>query len=642
MRDEGPKEAPVCSFEEISKALKRLGRRIPKAKVMEYVGYLNTCEILPPSMENGLLVCLLYEWEKSQEKTVVCKFDLGEEAAFPSVFLFGIISIDWPGMSDSCVGIFHEKKWNISFIKGTVIHHGEEMLGVVLVGVSVESKGRLSRLKRESGAITRSLKKVARGDRAKAWLIAREAERYETYMNTIRMIHKTYKGENLKELIGESGEAVKFFASRPVAYIHERRPADLAKQIVGNHEMLKRIKESGGMGQVRVGNIRTSGANLTGISIAGYEQDFTLDDCLRALNHVVPGFQIMFNKEFRTTEGIIVYRIEITDREGNAFATKDVKRISGALRELTRGRRFERTTWIEKFGGVEGYARALIPYLAREQKSSEITQVYITIGQTVELFAEFKILVVSGMDERRLERRGLKLLDRLDSAKGLSLVSYKTSRGPQNTAVRVVDLRADLAYFGGPGNALSSIRRILEEVVGEFRYFDEGGRIEESGKIEKLLAKLKGLDYLTVREIYFHLDDFYRLGADTDELAENIETVMSVLDKFKKSKKKEPIVVGRNISSQSSKGRSVALATVIAVVDRIDGKPIRYWLEPLQGYDVTVSKIEKEEAAILHFRVSEEGRPLSEPGLKKVVADFKRVLENVPGRTRQSRKNGLT
>jgi hypothetical protein len=625
MRHHNSREAPVCSFEEVSDGLRRLGRRIPKSKILQYVGYLNTCEMLPPSLENALLVCLLYEWEKSAEKTVVCKFGLAEEAGFPSVLLFGIMSIDWPGMSDSCVGIFHERKWNISFIKGTVIPHGQEMLGVVLVGVPVESAERLSQLKRESGSIIRGLKKVARGDRAKAWLIAREAERYETYMNTIRMIQKICRGDSLEELIGESGEAVKFFASRPVAYIHERRPADLARQIVKNHEMLKKIRESGGMGQVSVRNIRTSEAHLTGISIAGYEQDFTLDDCLRALNHVVPGFQIMFNKEFRTTEGIIVYRIEIVDREGNAFGANDVRRISGALRELTRGRRFERTMWIEKFGGVEGYARALIPYLAREQKSSETTQVYITLGQTIELFAEFKILVVSGMDERRLERSGLKLLDRLDSAKGLSLVSYKASRGPHNTAVRVVDLRADLAYLGGPGNALSRIRTILGEVVGEFRDFDEGGRTEETGKIEKLLTKLEGLDYLTVREIYFHLDDFYRLGADADELAENIETVMSVLDEFKKAKKKQPIVVGRNISSQSRKGKSVALATVVAVVDRIDGKPIRRWLEPLRGYDVTVSKIEKGKAAILHFRISEGGRPLPESELRRVVSDFKKV-----------------
>jgi len=625
MRKTDLSEAPVCSFDEIAEGLRWLGRRIPKSKILEYVGYLNTCEMLVPSLENALLVCLLYEWEKSDEKTVVCKFSLGGDAASPSTLLFGIISIDWPGMSDSCMGIFPERKWNISFIKGTVIPHKGEMLGVVLVGVPVESPEKLTQLERQSGSITRGLKKVARGDRAKAWLIAREAERYETYMNTIRMIRKAYKGEDLEELIGESGEAVKFFASRPVAYIHERSPADLARQIISNHDMLKRIRESGGMGQVRVGNIRTSKGHLTGISVAGYEQDFTLDDCLQALSHVVPGFQIMFNKEFRTTEGIIVYRIEILDREGGAFSSGDVRKIGGALRELTKGRRFERIRWIEKFGGVEGYARALIPYLAREQKSSEITQIYITIGQTIELFAEFKILVVSGTNDRKLERSGLRLLDKLDSAQGLSLVSYKTSRGPQNTGVQVVDLRADLAHFGGPGNALSSIRKILEEVIGEFRDFDKGGRTEEAGKIEKLLEKLKGLDYLTVREIYFHLDDFYRLGADTDELAENIETVVSVLNELRREKKGKPIVVGRNIHAQGSEGKTMPLATVVAVVDRTDGKPIRRWMEPLRGYDVTVSKIEKEKAAILHFRISKEARPLSESELKKVVAEMRKV-----------------
>ncbi len=601
------------------------GRRIPSAKLVEYAGELATCEAIGPATENAFLVCLLYEWEKSKEKTVVCKFDFKQEDVFPFTQLFGIMSIDWPGMSDSCVGIFHERKWNISFIKGTVIPHGGETLGVVLVGVAVESMNRLKQLKRESPSLKQSLKKVAAGDRAKAWLVASEAERYETYMNTIERIRKIYRGQNLEDLIGESGEAVRFFASRPVAYIRERRPTDLARQIIENYLMLRRVKDSGGQGQARVSNIRTSDSSLTGISVAGYEQDFTLDDCLRAVDHVVPGFQIMFNKEFRTPEGIVVYRMEIVDRNGEALKGQDIRKTEAALRELTRGRRFERIRWIEKFGGVEGYARALIPYLAREQRSSDTTQVYITLGQTVELFAEFKVLVVSGMKDPSLERKGLVLLDSLDSARGLSLLSYKTSRGPHNTVVQVVDVRADLAHFGGPDNALPKIKEILGCVIGDFRDFDRGGRTEEAGKIDKLLARLERLDYLTVREIYFNLDDFYRLGADIDELAENIEMVISAVNRFKKARRKKPLVRGKNIVAQSGRGKGAVLATVLAVVDRVDGKPIRRWLEQLEGFDVTVSKIEKENAAILHFRVSDGGKPLSESRLSKIVSDFKRV-----------------
>jgi hypothetical protein len=615
----------ACSVGELTAGLKIFGRRIPRAKLLEYAGELATCEAMGPSTENALFVCLLYEWERKKEKTVVCKFDLKQELVFPFTQLFGIMSIDWPGMSDSCVGIFHERKWNISFIKGTVIPHGQEMLGVVLVGVSVESMKRLRQLKRESPSLKHSLKKVAAGDRAKAWLVAREAERYETYMNTIDRIRKIYKGRNLEDLIGESGEAVRFFASRPVAYIKERRPTDLAKQIIENYLMLGRVRDSGGQGQVRVSNISTMDKALTGISIAGYEQDFTLDDCLRAVDHVVPGFQIMFNKEFRTAEGIVVYRLEIVDRNGLALKPVDTKKTEAALRELTRGRRFERIRWIEKFGGIEGYARALIPYLAREQRSSETTQVYITLGQTVELFAEFKVLVVSGMKDPSLERRGLELLDGLDSARGLSLISYKTSRGPQNTVVQVVDVRADLAYLGGPDNALARIKETIGRVIGDFRDFDRGGRTEEAGKIDRLLTRLERLDYLTVREIYFHLDDFYRLGADIDELAENIEMVISAVSKFRKAKRKRPLVRGKNIVAQSGKGRGAVLASVVAVVDRADGKPIRRWLEQLEGFDVTVSKIEKENAAILHFRISDAGKPLSESRLSKVVSDFRRV-----------------
>lgn len=618
-------DGPVCSFDEISEVLKKFKRRIPKERILRYVNELGTCQIISPPLENALLVCLLYEWEKDREKTVVYKFDIEEDTDFPSTQLFGIVSIDWPGMSDSCVGVFHEKKWNISFIKGTVVPHEGEMLGVVLVGVMVESRGRLTQLKKEGTAIVHSLKSVAVGDRAKAWLIAREAERYETYMSTIARIREICEGENLDDLIGESGEAVRFFASRPVAYIRERRPTDLAMQIINNYKAVRRVRESGGAAQMKIGNIKTEAGYLTGISIVGYEKDFALDDCLRAINHVAAGFQIMFNKEFRTSDGITVYRIEIVNREGTPFNLRETKRIEGALRELAKGRRFERIAWIEKFGGVEGYARALIPYLAREQKSSEITQVYITFGQAVELFAEFKILVVSGMLDSRLKLMGLKVLDKLDSARGLSLVSYKTSRGPHNTLVQIIDLRADLAHFGGPDRVYPRIREILGLVIGDFRDFDRGGRTEEVDKVGKLLQRLKGLDYLTVREIYFHLDDFYRLGAGVDELAENIETVMSVLERFKKAKTKRPYVLGKNIMAHLSEGKDVVLATILAIVDRSDGKSIRRWLDQLRGLDVTMSKIEKGNAAILHFRVSEDGKPLSHSRLNKVLRELKKV-----------------
>lgn len=618
-------DGPVCSYDEIAEVLKRFKRRIPRERILQYVNELGTCETISPSLENALLVCLLYEWEKSREKTVVYKLDVEEDTGFPCTQLFGIVSIDWPGMSDSCVGVFHERKWNISFIKGTVMPHKAEMLGVVLVGVMVESKERLARLKNESTTIIQSLKSVAVGDRAKAWLIAREAERYETYMSTITRIREIQEGKDLDDLIGESGEAVRFFASRPVAYIRERKPADLAKQIITNYKAVKRVRQSGGKAQLKIGNLKTEAGYLTGVSVVGYRKDFTLDDCLKAINHVAPGFQIMFNKEFSTPDGIIVYRIEIVDKEGRPFNLRQMKRIESALRELAKGRRFERIRWIEKFGGVEGYARALIPYLAREQKSSGVTQVYITFGQTVELFAEFKILVVSGLAGSRPRRMGFKVLDKLDSAKGLSLVSYKNSRGPHNTLVQIMDVRADLAFFGGPDRVYPCVREILGQVIGDFRDFDRGGRIEEVDKVDKLLERLKGLDLLTVREIYFHLDDFYRLGAGVDELAENIETVMSVLKRFKEARTKRPYVLGKNILAQASEGKQVVLATILAVVDRTDGKSIGRWLDKLHGLDVTMSKIEKEDAAILHFRVSEDGKPLSHSRLSEVVKDLKRV-----------------
>ena len=127
-----------------------------------------------------MFVGLMENWRQVKNgKTVVRISRLKKRVKFPATVSFAVLGSDWPGLSESCIGVLHQKGYNIAFAKGMVVKHGEQQLGVVIMAVEVNSREELDRLTADKKYLVETLSKSSIGSLAKAYLIAREGRRLE-------------------------------------------------------------------------------------------------------------------------------------------------------------------------------------------------------------------------------------------------------------------------------------------------------------------------------------------------------------------------------------------------------------------------------------------------------------------------------
>jgi hypothetical protein len=622
--------------------LKSKGVSVTEKQVGNYLKELDRFrETFSRNDEAAICIYLINQWMKNPEGVAIFQSDAKEFKTFPAIYTFGILSGDWPGMSDTCIGIIHERKWNIYFVKSFVLEFNEKELGLVLLTLKIDSEKEWKRLQSEQGDIIEGLKRTYLGRDVKIDLLQRETRKLLAYPRVLEEITRLWKGDHLENLIGPKGEAFRFFASRSEAYITERKPEDLARQIITNYEFLRNVREFGGRIQVDVQNLKTVKENLTGITLAGFDRDFTLDDCLTAIHQIVPTFRRMFNKEFTTPDGITVYRLEITDDMDRPFPKRIGKRIEKGLLEMAKGKGAERMHRIESIGGFEHYARAIIPFLVREQETSQKPQVFISVARTGENDVEFKVIMVTA---RSREKVALLCVEELESVKGLSVLSTNPPKNIGLAEVNILDVRALLTDFKSYEKIYSQIKKCLKKVIGEFRDFDEGMRILDMKKLQEVRDKLRGVEENMVRGLYYSLEDFYRMSAPVQDLVEHIQLGMEALKaleldfenkgkekrlKFGGKVKTKTIISGRNLKMHLSPEKQVFTASLIAIAHSKKRRKIHQWMDLFKGFEVTMSRLERGNQTLLLFRLLENGSPLSENHLKSLLDVLKNKTHGV-------------
>jgi hypothetical protein len=578
----------------------------------------------PISQEQAIFVGLMEKWRRAKdEKTVVFLSPIEEVQSFPAAVSFGVLSYDWPGLSDSCIGVLHQKGWNVAFAKGMVVEHQGQQLGVVIMAVEVRSSEELRRLSEEKQSLAEALSKASIGSLAKAYLIARESRRLETYSRVIEAIEKQCPPEDLEGLLGMKGEAVMFFTSRPEEYIHERKVKDLVEQILVNYHFLEKVRETGGRAQVWIKNLKTVREHLTGITVAGYDREISLNDCLEAIGHAVPGFKRKFNKEFTTDDGITVYRLEICDGNGRAFSRKEIQHIRKALHQMATSKKFQRAKWTEASGGFEHYARAIIPFLLREFRSTKIPQVYLSMAKATDFFLEFKIIIILTGDRTTQEKKIFKCVETLEAVSGLSILSTKPTKIMGLEGINILDLRADLDAFADRQVIYETIKEKLNLVIGQFRDFDEGIRILDTKKLGQVREHFKRTSEQLVREFYYRMEDFYRISAPVEELVQHIRMGERCLSRLARAG--APFVMeGKNVMLGKEAGER--MVTLISIV--FDPKsPVFTWcLGILSAYEVNMSKVEREEATVLLIQLAKDGAALGAAELRRLLRELGETL----------------
>ncbi len=548
---------------------------------------------IPDSIVSSIFCNLLERREKSKKRVDIF-FPESSPTKFPFVYIFGILTLDWPGMLEGATSAITETGWNMEYIKGITLLHNSSKIALNAIGIFIENKEAISRFQKDKASLRNKLNKLTSGKWEERELFIGQTKKVELYEEVMAILKKIHKGKIEVPLVRE---ALKFFMAESDEYLQNREMETIARLISTNYKFKNRIRKSGGRPQIKVKTLKTTKGEFTGISMVCYDRNFSLSLVLSAIGEVVSQYNIKYNREFTTYDGITVYRVEI---EG----IHNPELIEKSLRNRIFSRRFEKFTFMESMGGFEHYARAIIPFLVKEYNTSEIPQVYISPGFTTEHNILFKIIIVTGTEKKSISE----LATKLDKTSGLSLLDYKTPTLYGKTIVNTMDIKADIKTFKGPEEIYSIIAENIESIIGKFRDFDKGMRIQDIKKFELVKEKLKNYASELVKEFFYGLEDFYRASAPLDEIAQIINIGI-------RSLKQAPKIITKQRDNK---------ATFLAIASN---KGIFPEIFPLfSPYEPMISKVQIGERIVILTKLHKSGNSLSNQELKSITSSIEPYL----------------
>ena len=253
------------------------------------------------------LISKLLERKQAENKDVVIHFVAGDTTSYPRVDRLVVLAPDWPGVLEGCTSCIHRLGLNLQYVKAGSFSWNDAQLAVFFLDIEIKNEEEATLFDQSRAAMFRTLEFLAIGGKAKRDLLFEGMVKLQFFEATLNELSKML-GKNIPPEIRE--EAALFFHSRSEAYIRERKVKDLARLILTNYEFIKKVRETG-FPQVKVEHIETTREKLTGISIAAFDRDLSMQDVLSSIAEVVPDYTIRYEKKFITDDGIAVYRLEL-------------------------------------------------------------------------------------------------------------------------------------------------------------------------------------------------------------------------------------------------------------------------------------------------------------------------------------------
>lgn len=516
---------------ELKNLLQEKHIKIPKRRIKAHWNKIdNAHKIFPIDQQRALMLQLLDNYDTTQKKVVIILEEQDGNESFP-IFFLGVLAEDWPGMSNSILGIVHHKKRNVIFMKGFTLDFEDKILGVVILAFRLENPKEYEAFIREKKEMIAEIKDAAQGSTGKYHLLDDEAVKFEIYAKIMKKIKDLYHNSELVDIIEESGEVLKFVSSRSREYLEDRKIKDLAQLILNNYVYQNEIRSGESEEMVKIKNFGTKTEELTGISFVCRENLFSVEDFLKTLNHIVPDHIIRHHKSYSTKDGILVYRIEIVDRYGKPLDVKLIKSIEASLDKLIAISCNQKFTKLKSVGGIEHYARAIIPFLIEELKTTKLTQVFINVDKKTEFAIDIKMIIVSF---RSRKKRMHALISRLSLVPGIYITSSIPPKiRPNRVEINILQLKVNLSEFGSIKEIYESIKAIVRKLYGDIRDFDEGFRDIYIKILNQLLEKLKTVNAGLIREIFFNIDELYKVDISPNLLLELIRLCAEAVDESK-------------------------------------------------------------------------------------------------------------
>jgi hypothetical protein len=581
----------------------------------------------PEDTQKALLLKLLHDADQSQDdrviatSTIACRLENGI-----CVTTFGILSPDWPGLSNACLGVIHAMGWNIYFVKGFTIQRRDKDMGAVIIGVRTDCEKDYQKLLKQTTTILNRLVNAAQVTKGKANILFEEIRKILIYSSVISQIESMYQGDDLEALIGPEGEAVHYFNARSRDYIENRSIPDIAQQIIRNYTLIKEAHKTSTI-QMEICNLNTkSEGSFTGVTIAGPARMLNLEDSLKTIELTIPDFILKHNREFTTKQGISCYRIEFVDQMGHALTDLEQNRLKRAFATMVLNKRRDRAKWLESIGGFEQYARAIFPLLVKEAQKSGITQVYQSVDKATDLFIVFKIIAVIPQPQKNGKDILNQIVKKIESVEGLHILAVKPPRMFGNTLMNILDIKASLADIENTEAVYQLIRQKLVEAIGDYRDFDEGMRGMDTAKLHSIQRMITDIDASVIREIYYSVEDFYRISATINELIAHIRIACEMIEKIEKEQLEYHIMC-RQVGTQNKAGELIPQASLGCIAYSHQLELLDGILDVLGKYDLTMSRIERIGKDILICRITEDEKPLSDAKMNQICNSIKKLIK---------------
>lgn len=610
---------------ELLQNLSQLGYNLKKEQILTYIEQIKKTQELFPTIEQySLIIQLIESWKTRQsEKILILTNEYPRDTQIlPRAVTFGIISSDWPGLSDSCIGVIHEKGWNVHLTRGLSIHLGEDKLGIVIACIIAQTREKYEELIKQRENIISDIRQASVGNITKVYLLGEEIKKLQIYSKVMDKIEELYDDEDLDEIIGEDGEAVKFFAARSRDYIDNRTTEDIAWQIITNYKFQKKVQSLRRHMQVEIRNFSTKKeGEFTGISVAGMTNQINLDDLLSAIESRCKNFQLKHHKDFTTEDGINIHRFEITTETGEALNPSQIELLKHVFKNLEYTKQRERQNWLETIGGFEHYARAIIPFLIKQNKLTEQTQVYLSVLQSTEKVIDFKILIVLTPKDTKTNKLMYQCVHQLDAVPEFYISKVKPPSRYGDSEIIILDLKVNLTINANIESVYQKVKTIIKENFGEFRDFDEGMRQMDLRNFQNVKEFLSTIKESVLREFYYSLEDFYRVSAPTEEIAKQIQLGLEIQEIQSKAgeKGRQLHVLAENLI-QIGPGQSITQpASIVVILFTPQPQLLEKILDMFEDYELVMSKLEKESSTMLICRLSRKRQALPEEELSALV-----------------------
>jgi len=598
----------VCAdkFSEIKAILAGKKLHISKNEIAKNLAMIDRSqEIFPQARQQALLVQLLHTYENSKKKVVVQMEELGERK-LPLTVVMGVLAEDWTGMANSILGIVHQKHGNVLFMKGFTLTFEDRTLGIVLLSFLIQTPEGYGRFLKDKNNLLAALKDASQGTLGKTLLLEDETIKFEIYNQVIKTIKKMYRGPDIDDIIGENGETLKFFSSRSREYLQERKLSDLAGLVIDNYRFQKQVREGRADKKIKIKNFETLDERLTGITFVCWEENFSVESFLKTLDFIVPGHIIKHHKSFVSAEKLLVYRIEIVDRQGLPLDPETIKSIESSLEKMISTAADEQFSQIKSVGGYEHYARAIIPFLMSELKATGISQAFMSVEKKTEFMMQLKLIVVTQQNKKNNLNQLIRLLE---GNRGIEILSVIPPRLYQKqTEVNIMNLKITLSEFVSIAAIFQTIKNKLKHLYGQVRDFDEGLRDSDMRSLLELMGEARSLNPLLIKEIYYNLDEIYRLETPPKVLAEIVKLVCSTIKAAKKEEMDRVVVKYQNIRHAM---RNEFIKTIFVVSYAREKKILSRFIDNLRDIEVYFTRIEWEQRfyLILIFKKGNQALP---------------------------------